>query len=104
VGQVLSTEPREGSMDSKQSGPIAVIDTHQHLWDLGRFRLPWLKPGSALAKSFLMTDYLEATKGLPIAKAIYMEVDLAPEQQRAEADYIIDICKRKDSPTVAAVI
>lgn len=22
--------------------PIAIIDTHQHLWDLSRFKLTWL--------------------------------------------------------------
>jgi predicted TIM-barrel fold metal-dependent hydrolase len=51
-----------------------------------------------------MADYLKATEGLNVVKAIYMEVDLAPEEQQAEAEYIIDICKRGDSPTVAAVI
>jgi L-fuconolactonase len=83
---------------------IPIIDTHQHLWDLSKFRLPWQKQGSPLAKSFLMADYLKAAEGLGITKAVYMEVDLAPEQQQAEAGHIIDICKRGDSPTVAAVI
>ncbi|HLJ94879.1 MAG TPA: amidohydrolase family protein [Gemmataceae bacterium] len=83
---------------------IPIVDTHQHLWDLTRFRLPWNKAGSPLARNFLMVDYLNATAGLNIIKAIYMEVDVEPEQQTAEAQYILDICQRGKGPTVAAVI
>ena len=83
---------------------IPILDTHQHLWDLSKFRLPWIRKGSPLARSFLMSDYLSATEGLNIIKAVYMEVDLDPAQQRAEAQYIVDICQRGSSPTVAAVI
>jgi predicted TIM-barrel fold metal-dependent hydrolase len=83
---------------------IPIIDTHQHLWDLSRFRLPWHKPGSPLARSFLMSDYLKATEGLNVVKAIYMEVDLAPEQQQSEAEYVIALCNEGKTPTVAGVI
>src|SRR5438105_2222845 len=71
---------------------MPVIDTHQHLWDLSKFRLPWTKNYPTLAKNFLMEDYVKATAGLNIAKAVYMEVDVAPEQQLAEAEYVIDLC------------
>ena len=33
-----------------------------------------------------------------------MEVDVAPEQQVAEADYVVDLCTRGDNPMKAAVI
>jgi predicted TIM-barrel fold metal-dependent hydrolase len=81
-----------------------IVDTHQHLWDLSRFRLPWQKAGSPLAKSFLMNDYLQATKGLNVTKAVYMEVDLEPSQQEAEAEFVIALCKAGNTPTVAGVI
>jgi len=90
--------------DRKKTAMRPIVDTHQHLWDLTKFRLPWLKEGSPLARSFLMPDYLRATAGMNVVKAVYMEVDLDPEQQTAEAQYILDICKRGDTPTVAAVI
>jgi predicted TIM-barrel fold metal-dependent hydrolase len=83
---------------------IPIIDTHQHLWDLTIFRLPWQKGNPRLARSFVMRDYLEATAGLNVVKSIYMEVDVEPSQQPAEADYVIDICRRGDTPMVAAVI
>jgi predicted TIM-barrel fold metal-dependent hydrolase len=94
-----------------------VIDTHQHLWDLSRFRLPWHKGEPKLAKNHLTADYLAATADLGtfsfgsgtalparIVKAVYMEVDVDPAQQTAEAEYVLDLCRRADNPTAAAVI
>jgi L-fuconolactonase len=86
------------------STDLAIVDTHQHLWDLKKFKLPWLEEGTPLARSFVMSDYLQATHGLNVVKTVYMEVDVAVEQQPAEADYVIDLCKRADNPMVAAVI
>jgi predicted TIM-barrel fold metal-dependent hydrolase len=85
-------------------GELPVIDTHQHLWDLQRFRLPWIKEGSPLARNCVMADYRQATAGLDVVKAVYMEVDVAPEQQQAEADFVRELCRRGDSPTVAGVV
>jgi L-fuconolactonase len=83
---------------------LPIVDTHQHLWDLTIFRLPWLKDNPKLARSFVMRDYLEATAGLNVVKSIYMEVDVEPSQQPAEADHVLEICRRGDTPMAAAVI
>ncbi len=81
-----------------------IVDTHQHLWDIEKFHLPWLADAPALARNFLTSDYLTATAGLGVVKAVYMEVDVAPEQQTAEADALIELCAEPETPTVAAVI
>lgn len=83
---------------------LPIVDTHQHLWDLNKFRLPWLKSAGALNRSFLPKDYQEATRGLKIVKAVYMEVDVEPAQHVAEAEYIVELCRRGGTPTCAAVI
>lgn len=83
---------------------IPVVDTHQHLWDLGRFQLPWLKNGGPLAKNHLLTDYREAFRGVPLAQAVYMEVDVAADQKVAEAEYILGLCEDPGVPTKGAVI
>jgi L-fuconolactonase len=83
---------------------VPIVDTHQHLWDLSQFRLPWLKGAEPINRSFLMKDYLQAAAGLGIQKTVYMEVDLEPEQQAQEAEYVIDLCQREDNPMAAAVI
>ena len=39
-----------------------IVDTHQHLWDLKTFKLPWIKDGSPLARSYVLDDYRKALK------------------------------------------
>ena len=83
---------------------IPIIDTHQHLWDLSKFTLPWVDGAPAINRSYLQSDYAAATAGLNVVKAVYMEVDVESSQQVAEALYIIDQCQRPDTPTAGAVI
>ena len=86
-------------------GPaIPIVDTHQHLWDLTKLRLPWLKGDNPINRSFVMKDYLEAAEGLGVVKAVYMEVDVDPADQSAEAQYVLDLCRQGKWPTRAAVL
>jgi L-fuconolactonase len=88
----------------RSTAELQIVDTHQHLWNLRRFRLPWLRPGGELTRDFTMADYEKAAEGLGITKAIYMEVAVAPEQKPAEARHIVTICRDRGNPTCAAVI
>jgi L-fuconolactonase len=81
-----------------------IIDCHQHLWDLEKFRVPWIKPGTLLGKSYVLSDYQAAIQGTGIKHAIYMEVDVDPSQQQAEAEHLVEICKSGKAPTIAAVV
>ena len=83
---------------------LPIVDTHQHLWDFTRIRPPWLKAGNPLARSYVMEDYLRAARGLNIVKAVYMEVAVADADLLAEAEHVVELCRRDDNPTVAAVI
>jgi L-fuconolactonase len=89
---------------SAVNSEIAIIDCHQHLWDRSKFTLPWIKPGSLLDRSYVMSDYLAAIEGTGLKNSIYMEVDVEPSQQQAEAEHLIEICKSKQAPTTAAVV
>jgi L-fuconolactonase len=88
------------------SGPgrLPIVDTHQHLWDLRRFSLPWLKNSPQLARSYLMDDYLRAVDGMGVVQTVYMEVAMDPAQHDQEADYVVDLCRRQVGPLRAAVI
>ena len=83
---------------------LPIVDTHQHLWDLERLRLPWLSQAKHLARSYRIRDYLRASRGLNVVKTVYMEVDVDPAQHDLEAKIVIDLCQRRDNPMVAAVI
>jgi L-fuconolactonase len=89
---------------ASQVETIEIIDTHQHLWDLSKLRLDWLKGNPTLDRNFVTADYLKATEGLNVKRAVYMEVDVVPEQQSDEAQFVIDLCKSAKTPTVAGVI
>jgi predicted TIM-barrel fold metal-dependent hydrolase len=95
---------------------FGIVDTHQHLWDLSKFTLPWLKGAASLKRNYLPKDYAAATadlgkfqvgdKAFPakIVKSVYMEVDVEPSQQVEEAEYVINLCKAGETPMRAAVI
>ncbi len=88
-----------------QSNGLPIIDTHQHLWDLIQFKPPWLGEADAkIAAKHDMRDYIAETAGLNLAKAVYMEVDVAPADQLKEAEYVLGFIRDGKSPTVAAVI
>ena len=36
---------------------LSIVDTHQHLWSLRQFRLPWLRPGGELTRDYTLADY-----------------------------------------------
>ena len=49
---VVRTQPKQAVNN------FSIIDTHQHLWNLSQFRLPWLKPGGELTRDFTLEDYV----------------------------------------------
>ena len=99
-------QPKGPAVNPAPAFPI--VDTHQHLWDLTRFKLAWFNPatpeGKILGHNFLSPQYAEATRGVGVVKAVYMEVDVVPAQQQQEADFIVALCEARNTPTCAAVV
>jgi L-fuconolactonase len=83
---------------------LPILDTHVHLWDLSKFKLPWIEKGSGLDRTFLLPDYQKAAEGLYVVRGIYMEVDVAPDDRTAEARYVLDLCSGKNAFLAGAVI
>ncbi|HXD88363.1 MAG TPA: amidohydrolase family protein [Urbifossiella sp.] len=104
ASRVAAKEPQTVNAAST----IPIVDTHQHLWDLTKFKLAWFDPdtpdGKVLGHSFTSKEYAAATAGLNVVKSVYMEVDVVPEQQQQEADFIVELCKSGKTPTCAAVV
>lgn len=86
------------------NAPFPIVDTHVHLWDLAKLRLPWLDGAPELNRSVLWSDYQKAAAGLDVAKAVYLEVDVDPAQHETEARLIVDLIQNGQTALVAAVI
>ena len=74
-----------------------IIDPHQHLWQLDRFRYPWLTEPPLidlvtthpeLASDYLLEDYLADTKGLQVVKTVHVEANPAVEHRIAETAWL----------------
>ncbi len=102
AGAVLA--PTVTAMAQDDMIALPIVDTHQHLWDLDKQRLPWLSGApEVLRKTYWTKEYADATSGLNVIKAIYMEVDVAPEQHVEEAERVVGLTS-KEGATCAAVI
>lgn len=85
--------------------PYPIIDTHQHLWDPKRLNLPWLAgAGPHLNRRNAIEEYNAAVSGLPIASAIYMEVNAAPDQKLEEAKLVRELIDSGVYVTKAAIL
>lgn len=92
-------------VSAQDAAMMPIVDAHQHLWDLSRFKLPWIKSGEPpLGSSHTPNEYAEVTKGFNVVKAVYMEVGMAVEDRPREVDYIVELCRSGATPTCAAVV
>ena len=77
---------------------MQIIDTHQHLWDLDLFRYSWLDGLPALNRSFHMSDYLSAAKGLNVVKSVHMEADVDEPYMLDETRHLLALADQLDNP------
>jgi L-fuconolactonase len=83
---------------------IPLIDTHQHLWDLNKLSLSWIKRIELMNRSYLMSDYLKAASGTGIEKTVYMEVNVDPDSTDQEIEQMTEHCRSPKTPMQAMVI
>ena len=101
------------AMETLAAGPSLydgeIVDTHLHLWDLSLIRPPWVGAATGhardvLARDHRLVEFAEASKGLKVTRAVYMEVDVAEADEVKEAEYVSRLCADGKSPLMAAVI
>jgi predicted TIM-barrel fold metal-dependent hydrolase len=78
-----------------------LVDTHQHLWDLGRFPHSWCASVPPLHRTFTLADYATAASGTAITKTVFMECDVDEPHAFDEARVIQEL---PDGPYVPACI
>lgn len=89
---------------------VAVIDAHQHFWDLGRNYLPWLcdEPPiafrygdyAALRRDYLPTDYLRDTVGFRIAGSVFVETEWDRSDPVGETRWVAALRQGAGLPSV----
>ncbi|WP_050747323.1 hypothetical protein [Sodalis glossinidius] len=85
---------------------LHITDTHLHLWDLSRFRLPWLDAVPALQHDVAWADYPTCAPDghWCIDRALYVEVDVAPVQRQQEARYLRELCEEPANAVCGGII
>jgi predicted TIM-barrel fold metal-dependent hydrolase len=77
---------------------IAIIDTHQHLWDTNLFSYGWMHDFPTLNRPYLMPDYETATIGANIAKTVYVDTDVDECDMERELGWIL---AQADAPKIS---
>jgi predicted TIM-barrel fold metal-dependent hydrolase len=77
---------------------MQIVDTHQHLWDKGLFHYSWLDTIPQLNRSFRMSDYLAATKGLDVVKSLHLEADVDEPYMLDETRHLLALADQPDNP------
>lgn len=82
---------------------MELIDTHQHLWNLNQFFYSWCKGIPKLNRSFLMSDYLEATREVEVVKSVHVEADVDEPYMLEETRHILSLSDQPDNPLSGVV-
>ncbi len=70
-----------------------IVDSHLHLWDLGRLRYSWLAGVPVLNKSHLIDDYRRACGPVQVAKMVFVQCECEPGLSLEEADWVTEVAR-----------
>lgn len=89
---------------------LAIVDPHQHFWDLGRNAHPWLcGPPIAfrygaydrIRRNYLPPDYRRDAAGHNIVKTVHMEAEWDPADPLGETRWLLELAARHGLPNAA---
>ena len=88
--------------------PVAIIDPHQHFWDLSLRKHPWLcndppipfRYGdySAIRRNYLPDDYRRDSAGFNVVKTVHMEAEWDPEDPLGETRWLMALRRQTGYP------
>jgi predicted TIM-barrel fold metal-dependent hydrolase len=77
-----------------------ILDTHQHLWELDRFRYSWCEQIPQLNRSFTLRDYAAAATGTGIVRSLFVEADVDESFMASEAEWALSLSEARSSSSV----
>ncbi|MEZ5935241.1 MAG: amidohydrolase family protein [Alphaproteobacteria bacterium] len=88
---------------------MPIIDPHQHFWDLGANRHPWLSDEpmipfrygdySALKRNYLPLDYRQDSAGFDVVGTVYVEAEWDPADPVGETRWVSELAGAAGLPT-----
>jgi L-fuconolactonase len=81
-------------------GPI--VDSHVHLWDPTRFRMPWLDGNERIGKPFGLAEFREHSAGIEVEGIVYLPVEVTPPYALLEAQWVAD--QPADGPPILGIV
>jgi predicted TIM-barrel fold metal-dependent hydrolase len=88
---------------------LPIIDAHQHFWEIGRGRYPWLERETvpfrygdyqALRRTYLPPDYFADAAGQGVVATVHMEAEWDPADPVGETRWIERLRAETGFPTV----
>ena len=73
---------------------VSIVDAHVHLWNPVRTRMSWLDGDELLNRAYLMEEYRESTKDLPIEAMVFMECGVEPQYAFLEAQWAVQYARQ----------
>ena len=87
---------------------LPITDAHQHFWDLGRVRYPWLMDRpmvgfrygdySAIKRDYLPADYFADTARQNVVRTVHLEAESDPIDPVAETRWLHQLAQRVGFP------
>src|SRR5215470_723308 len=91
------------------AGPFAIIDPHQHFWDLKRNYYPWLCDAvpiafrygdySSLKRNYLPTDYRHDHGPYRVVKTVHVQANWDPADPVAETRWLETVAAEYGLPS-----
>src|SRR5262245_5048062 len=81
---------------------VRIVDSHLHLWDPTRFRMPWLDDIPLLNQPYGLAEYRQHTEGVDVEAMVYLQVEVAPAYGLIEAEWVVD--RSREDPRIKAIV
>jgi L-fuconolactonase len=81
---------------------ISIVDSHVHLWDPTRFRMPWLDGNERIDKPFGPAEFTEHSSGVRVESIVYLQVEVAPPYALLEGEWVAELAR--GDPRIQAMV
>jgi L-fuconolactonase len=88
------TIPKLSAGDVTDMLDVPIVDSHLHLWDPRRFRMPWIDDNAHLRQPFGLAEFSEHSQGLAVEAMVYLQVDVTPSYGLLEATWAVEQAER----------